>query len=123
MTIEPGGCPLPAFISTDAVLHAALNEIKALVATGLRPGISFALSVLDSTTGSVGLFTGRVEYDAEHRCLAPELAYAVPSEGEALAQCWRAASVSSAARVSGLLIQFGPPGLDVQIVEIKAEGA
>lgn len=117
-TIEPA-CPLPARPTNDAL--KALDQITAIVAATRQSATTFALSILDSTTGKVGLFTGRVEYDAENRRLLPEVAYTAPSEGEALAQCWRAPNITNAARAAGLLVTYGPIGLDIQIVEIRGE--
>ena len=83
--------------------------------------IEFALSVLDSTNGNAGLFTGGMTMEGGH--VLPEIVFRVPSEAEAFATCWRAPSVAQAARISGMLLAFGPPGLDVQLVEIHKAGA
>ena len=78
--------------------------------------IEFALSVLDSATGNTGLWTGTTIMEGGH--VLPEIVYRVPSEAEAFANCWRASSAAQAARISSMLLDFGPPGLDVQLVEI-----
>lgn len=79
--------------------------------------IEFALSVLDSTTGNAGLWTGTTIMDGGHA--VPEVVYRVPSEAEAFASCWRGRTCSEAVRIASMLLAFGPPGLDVQLVEIR----